>query len=59
MGKKNNFYKSIVISTYILEDRISVNIMTECKHILLEPKWLGKANQLIENIFFLTVPPAL
>lgn len=59
MGKKNNFCKSIVISTYILEDRVSVNIMIECKHILLEPKWLGKANQLIENIVFLTVPPAL
>lgn len=37
-------------STYIPEDRISVNIMIECKHILLEPKWLGKGNQLIENI---------
>lgn len=59
MEKKNNFYKFIVISTYTLEDKISVNIMMECKHILLEPKWLGKANQLIENIFFLTVPPAL
>ena len=59
MGKKNNVYKFIVISTYILEDRISVNIMIECKHILLEPKWLSKANQLIENIYFLTVPPAV
>lgn len=24
--------------------------MIECKHILLEPKWLGKGNQLLENI---------
>lgn len=38
MGKKNNFYKFIVISTCILEDGVSANIMTECKRILLEPK---------------------
>lgn len=59
MGKKNIFYKFIMTSTYTLEDRVSVNIMIECKHVLLEPKWLGKANQLRENIFFLTIPPAL
>lgn len=59
MGKKNIFYKFIMTSTYTLEDRVSVNIMIESKRIFLEAKLLGKANQLIENIFFLTVPPAL
>lgn len=46
-------------STYTLEDRVNVNIMIESRHIFLEPGLLGKANQLIENILFLTVPPAL
>lgn len=59
MGKKNTFYKFIMTSSDTLEDRVSVNIMIECKHILLDPEWLGKANQVTENIFFLTVPPAL
>lgn len=33
MEKKNHFYKFFVISTYILEDGVNVNIMRECKQI--------------------------